>query len=45
VWALVGRERADGFPETWLARYRAQFPAAHQSTSFIAPPGPPVTEL
>ena len=45
VWALVEADAAGDFAARWLAAYRAEYPAAVRSVTFIATPGPALTEL
>lgn len=44
VWALVDRDDAPAFARRWHAAYREEQPEAN-AVAFIAPPGPPLTEL
>jgi galactokinase len=44
VWALVGNVNVAEFMGQWLKRYRARHPD-RDGIAFIAPPGPPVTDL
>jgi galactokinase len=45
VWALVEADAAGDFAARWLAAYRAEYPAAVRSVTFVATPGPALTEL
>ena len=44
VWALVDRDCAGAYAETWLAAYRRRYPDSN-AVSFLAPPGPALLEL
>ncbi|MCA1563080.1 MAG: galactokinase [Acidobacteria bacterium] len=45
VWALVEAEAAGEFAARWLAAYRAEYPTAVRSVTFVATPGPALTQL
>jgi galactokinase len=45
VWALCPLGDADRFAARWLERYRAEFPNPTTAETFVARPGPPLTEL
>jgi len=46
VWALVGRERAEEFRQTWSEQYHRRFPErAEASEFFVGRPGPGLTEF
>jgi galactokinase len=45
VWALIRRHEASAFAERWLTEYLAQFPSRTTATVFLAPPGPPLTQV
>jgi galactokinase len=45
VWALIEREAAATFAESWLAGYRNVFPSRSNATTFVARPGPPLTRI
>ena len=45
VWALVERQSAPAFLERWLDAYRRDWPTATRAVGFVAPPGPPLTEI
>jgi galactokinase len=45
AWALVDDADADAFGRRWLDEYRRRCPTASDPQSFVATPGPPLTEL
>lgn len=46
AWALVDRAGADSFADTWLSRYRAEFPAhVAMSSVLVSRPAGPTREL
>ena len=46
VWALISRDRADEFVQSWREAYlTSRFHAARSSQFFVSAPGPPMIRL